>query len=296
MSLPMWTKYDANMYRSLSLFPEELENKPLSPSDFTSHFKDFYGRPVQDIAEALHRYGQQGYFNFELTLAPEYLKNGDALAEVMVALNRLADPDAAPDKYRGLGKQVYDKVLAEQPLTKAEASVLPDGAKPYLAFKLFDIKRQRLNEELVIYDSGVSFQPSRLVKITQEKPATKFPPLNIGEIKLKPVNYDKHTGVLSLAPFHDRPIAGKAGVKRPDGKKYDQCRVMECVFKSDKTLRHGIKISSILVISENMVDKTTTKKIENTKTAINNKVATGGGPKNLLKIQNGKIFLNNSYL
>jgi hypothetical protein len=66
MSLPLWSKYDASMYRALSLFPKNLEGKPLSPSEFANHFKDFFGRPVQDIIEALRHYGQQGYFNFEL--------------------------------------------------------------------------------------------------------------------------------------------------------------------------------------------------------------------------------------
>ena len=77
------------MYRALSLFPEKLEEKPLSPSEFTSHFKDFYCRPVQDIVEALRRYCQQGYFNFELTLAPEYLNHGQALAGLSLASLKL---------------------------------------------------------------------------------------------------------------------------------------------------------------------------------------------------------------
>jgi hypothetical protein len=284
MSLPLWSKYDASMYRALSLFPKNLEGKPLSPSEFANHFKDFFGRPVQDIIEALRHYGQQGYFNFELKLSPEYLEYGNALADVMDKLS-----GTTPDKYRGLGKPVYDKVLAKRPLTTAEASNLPDSAKSRLTFSLSDIDRQRLNEGLVVYDSGIN-----LPIIRQGKSATK-PPLNKGAIKLKPGNYDKHTGVLSLAPFHDRPIAGKAGVKRPGGKKYYQCRVMECVFSSEKKLKHGVEISAILVIKK-PVDKSTTKKINNAVSAINNKVADDNGPKNLIKIQKGKVFLNNSYL
>lgn len=286
MSLPTLTKYDANIYRELSLFPEELEGKPLSPSEFTSYFKSFFGRPIQDIVEALWRYGQQGYFNFELKLSPEYLEYGNFLPDAMAKLS-----GTAPTKYHGLVKRVQDKVLANRPLTVAEARNLPDRAKSDLTFSLSDIARQRLKEELVIHDSGIN-----LPVIPQGKTVNKWPPLNVSEIRLRPESYDKHTGVLSLAPFHDRRIAGKAGVKRSNGKKYDQCRVMECVFSSDKTLRQGVEISSVLSINKNIVDKTTTKKIENTKTAINNKVAAGGGPKNLLKIQNGKIFLNNSYL
>lgn len=289
MSLPIRTKYDANMYRELSLFPEGLEGKPLSPGEFTGYFKGFFGRPIQDIVEALRHYGQQGYFNFELKLSPESLESGNFLPDAIAKLS-----GTVPNEYRGLGKRVYDKVLAKRPLNTAEASKLPVRAKSHLVFSLSNIDRRRLIEELTVHDSGIN-----LPVIPQGKAVTKLPklpPLNISEIRLRPESYDKHTGVLSLAPFHDRPIAGKAGVKRSNGKKYDQCRVMECVFKSDKTLRHGVEITSILGINKHIVDKTTTKKIENTKTAINNKVAAGGGPKNLLKMQNGKVFLNNSYL
>ena len=288
MELLMWTKYDADFYRSLSLLPERLENKRLSPREFTAYFKPFYGRPVQDIVEALHRYGQKGYFKFELTLTPSYLEQGNFLSEAMA---KLSGSDVAPNKYHGLGSRVYAKVLADRPLTKAEASKLPENAKPYLAFSLLITDRQRLKEGLTIHDSAL-FRPI----IPQGKTITKTPPLNISDISLKPESYDKHTGILSLAPFHNRQIAGKAGVKRPNGKKYDQCRVMECVFKSGKTLKDGVTIDSILGIHKRLVDKTTTKKIANTMAEINQKVAASGGPKKLLKKQNGKVFLNNSYL
>jgi hypothetical protein len=288
MSLPFWlSKYDANIYRALSLFPEKLESKPLSQSEFTIYFKDFEGRPVQDIVEALHWYSRKGYFKFELMLTPSYLEQGNFLSEAMA---KLSGSDVIPNKYHGLGSRVYTKVLTGRPLTKAEASKLPDNAKPYLAFSLSDIDRLRLREALAVYDSGV-FRPI----ISQGRITTKLPPLKISDIHLKPEDYDKDNGVLRLTQFHDRKIAGKAGINRPNRKRYEQCWVMECVFSSSKTLKDGVEISSILRVSKS-VAKTTTKKIENTKTAINNKVAADGGPKNLLKIQNDKIFLNNSYL
>jgi hypothetical protein len=288
MSLPFWlSKYDANIYRSLSLFPEKLESKPLSQSEFTIYFKDFEGRPVQDIVEALHKYGKKGYLKFELTLSSNYFEQGNFLAEAMA---KLSGSNVVPDKYHGLGSRVYAKVLDGRPLTKAEASNLPDNAKPYLAFSLSDIDRLRLRAALAVYEGGVNRPVIRQGKVT-----TKLPPLNISDIHLKPENYDKAKGILYLTQFHDRQIAGKAGVKRPNGKKYEQCWVMERVFMSNKTLKDGVEISTILGVSKS-VAKTTTKKIENTKTAINNKVAANGGPKNLLKIQNNKIFLNNSYL
>jgi hypothetical protein len=300
MSLPWWSTRDARMYRALSLFPENLEGKFLSPDEFRGYFKDFYGRPVQDIVEALHKYGQNGYFKAKIMLSAEYLKGGKALDRLALALDQLR-PEPEFDAGRGLGEPVRAKVMAKLPLTVAEVRNLPDGARPYLEFKLSKIDRSQLREDLVVYDN--SFQPSRLVKSTKSEStagsaptSSQLPPLNLSELRLKPDSYDKDKGVLHLSPFHAIAIAGKAGVKRPNGKKYDQCWIMECVFKSEKTLKHGIEVSSIRGVHKSIVDKSTTKKIENTNAEINKKIADDGGPKNLIKIQQGKVFLNNSYL
>ena len=288
MSLPMWTKYDATMFRALSLFPEELENKPLSPSEFTSHFKDFYGRPVQDIVEALHYYGQEGYFKFELTLTREYLNHGQALAKI---LDKLSGSSVSPDKYHDLSKLVYDKVVAGQPLTKVEASALPDNAKSYLAFRLSDIDRGRLSDDLATYDS----RTSKLI-IPQGKTTAKLPPFNLKDVHLEPGCYDKHTGNLYLTRFYRVAIAGKSGVKRSSGDRYEQCRVMDYVFKSDKTFEKGVAISTILGIHKDNVDKTTTRKIENAVAEINKKTTKVTRSKNLLMIDDKKVKITPYYL
>jgi hypothetical protein len=287
MDLPMWTKYDADFYRSLSLFPEKLENTPLSPSEFTNHFKDFYGRPVQDIVEALHHYSQKGYFKFEVTLRPEYLNHGQALTKI---LDKLSGSSASHDKYHELGKLVYDKFVAGQPLTKVEASALPDNAKSYLAFKLSDIDRRRLSDDLVIHASHTS-------KLTISGVKTpKLPQLNIKDISLNSESYDKRTGILYLARFYRVSIAGKTGVKRPNGQKYEQCWIMECLFKSDKTLSRGVPISTLLRMHKDNVDKTTTRKIENAVAEINKKVTDVTHSKNLLTIDDKKVKITPYYL
>ncbi len=289
MSLPLrLSKYDANMYRALSLFPKELEEKPLSPSEFTSHFKDFYGRPVQDIVEALHRYSQKGYLKFELTVAPEYLNHGQTLAKI---LDKLSGSSVSPDKNHELGKLVYDKVVAGQPLTKVEASVLPDNAKSYLAFKLSNIDRVRLSDDLAIYDS----RTSRLI-ILGGKTATKLPPLNLKDVHLEPDSYEKLTGVLHLTRFYRVAIAGKSSVKRSSGRKYEQCWVMECLFKSDETIGKGVPISTLLRMHKDNVDKTTTRKIENAVAEINKKVTKVTRSKNLLMIGDKKVKITPYYL
>lgn len=171
MSLPMWSKYEAQMYRVLSLFPEDREGKFLDKDEFRSYFKDFRGRPVQDIVEALDHYSHQGYFKYEIKLAAEYLKQGQALSQITAAFRALQpEPAAPPVAHHGLSDTVHAKVTAERPLTKVEASNVPDEAKQYLVFMLSDIDRTRLREELAIYDND-PIQPSRLVKSTHKEPS-----------------------------------------------------------------------------------------------------------------------------
>lgn len=300
MALSQWSGYDARMYKAINDLPKELENKFLNGEEFRDHFRDFHGRPVQDIVEALNQYGQRGYFEYAIMLDSAYLERGKALDQVTAALNQLRPKPIKLSLYNGLTKLVYSKASAGQTLTLKQAITLPDEAKSYLEFKLFNIDRTRLLEELAIYNYAPA-QPSRLVKSGQVSSVPKLPPLNISKLKLDPGSYDKRTGVLHLAPYHERRIAGKVSVKRPkdgttDDSKYFQCYVMERVFKTKKTLKHGVEINSILGIHKRLVDKTTTIKIRNAVSEINRKIASDGGPKNLIKIQNGKVFLNNSYL
>lgn len=302
---PTWlSAYEAQIFRAISMFPKEHEGKFISIDELRKHFKGFHGRPGQDVLEALQLCKNRGYLDYKILLAPDYLEQGEALGQLTAALHALQpESDTPPAVHHGLSKLILAKVVANRPLTKAEASGLPDEAKRYLGFMLSDIDREQLRQDLAVYEDSTFIAPSRLVKSIESvtpmaavNETATLPPLDISAISLTPESYSKNTGVLHLAPYHDRIIAGKVGIKRPNGQKYDQCRIMECVFKSNKTLRHGVEISSILGISKNIVDKTTTKKIENAKAAINGKVANGGGPKNLIKIQNGKVFLNNSYL
>lgn len=172
MSLPLWSKHDAEMYRSLGLFPEKLEGQFLGVDEFRSHFRDLHGRPVQDITEALDQYSHKGYFRYQIKLAAAYLKHGRALNQIETAMRALQpEPETPPAAYHGLSEPVHAKVMAARPLTKAEASNLPDEAKQYLEFGLSDIDRARLREELAIYNDNSFIQPSRLVKSTRKEPS-----------------------------------------------------------------------------------------------------------------------------
>lgn len=322
MSLPLLSKHDAEMYRGLSLFPEELEGKFLNVDEFRSHFRDLYGRPVQDIVEALSHYGQQGYFKYEMRLTAEYLKRGQVLAQVTAALSKLQpEPKSPTDAFDGLSEPVHAKVLAEQPLTVAEVRSLPDEARLYLAFMLSDIARERLREELAIYNDNTFIQPSRLVKSKKAGTATAVarvsvegsttnPAANSPQrestphklvpnevIKLNELSYDKKLGVIHLSPYHQRTIAVKGKATNPNtGEKYVQCRVLDCVFKSVKTLQQGTTFSRILGVNDAKVNEKMRRRIENAVAEINKKAAKDSGPKSLIKIQKDRVFLNNSYL
>jgi hypothetical protein len=168
--LPLWSKYDAQMYRALSLFPEDQEGKFLDKDEFRGYFKDFRGRPVQDIVEALDHYSRQDYCKYEIKLAAEYLKQGQALSQITAVFRALQpEPATPPVAHHGLSEPVHAKVIAGRTLTKVEASNVPDEAKNYLVFKLSAIDRTRLLEELNIYDND-PLQPSRLVKSTRKEP------------------------------------------------------------------------------------------------------------------------------
>ena len=158
-----WTKHEALMVRALSELPEKLEDRFLDTSDFRKYFRDFYGRPVQDIVEAVYQYGQDGYFKSEIMLEAEYLKRTNALDQVTQALNELQSDYTT--NYRGLSESVHAKVIDKKPLTIAEVRGLPDRSRPYLVFKLSGIDRQRIRNELAIYNDDTFIQPSRLEKI-----------------------------------------------------------------------------------------------------------------------------------
>jgi hypothetical protein len=114
--------------------------------------------------------------------------------------------------------------------------------------------------------------------------------------QLEPKHYSVRKGILSLSPTLDLSIAIKGKTRRPDGKKYLQCELMEKLFKTVNTLKSGIYFRTFLGVNDHLIDRKAEKKIRNTVTEINNKVSEVGGPKSLIKIQNQKIFVNSSYL
>lgn len=113
---------------------------------------------------------------------------------------------------------------------------------------------------------------------------------------LEPRHYSVRTGILTLSPISDVAIASKGQTKRADGTKYQQCLLMEKLFKSVKSIKSGVFFRTILSVNDQKIDEKMEKKIRNDVAEINKKIATVGGPKTLIKVQNKKVFVNSSYL
>lgn len=143
-------------------------------------------------------------------------------------------------------------------------------------------------------------------KLTQPEPAptgqqqvnesTDSPVKKVALHPLKPQHYSQRKGVLTLNPTTELSIAVKGKTIRKDGKPYLQCRLMTMLFHRVQSLKSGIFFSKFLGVNDQYINKKMEKKIRNTVSEINKKVAEVGGPKNLIKIQDRKIFVNNSYL
>jgi hypothetical protein len=137
--------------------------------------------------------------------------------------------------------------------------------------------------------------PKKPELVANESSST-LAPNSITPHPLEPRHYSVRTGVLTLSPTVDVAIAAKRKTKRRDGTKYIQCAVMERLFKSVKNIKSGINFSQALTVGESKIGKKEERKVSNAVTEINKKVAAVGGPDNLIKIQNKKVFVNNSYL
>ncbi len=128
-----------------------------------------------------------------------------------------------------------------------------------------------------------------------DKPPTPAPN-TVTPHPLKPIHYTKSKGVLALSPIVSVAIVGNGKTKRPNGEKYLQCVVMDKLFKSVNNIKRGVLFRTILTVNDSKIGKKEEKKISNAVAEINKKVASVGGPDNLIKIQNKKVFINSSYL
>lgn len=114
--------------------------------------------------------------------------------------------------------------------------------------------------------------------------------------QLKPQHYSDRKGILMLNPTTELAIALKGRTMHKNGKPYAQCKLMGELFRNVKTIKSGIFFSKFYGVNDRYIDKKMEKKIRNAVSEINKKVATVGGPKNLIYVQDKKVHLNHSYL
>lgn len=142
-------------------------------------------------------------------------------------------------------------------------------------------------------------KPSQQLKSTKSKTDDVTPAPETNNIKLhqlEPRHYSNRKGLLTLNSTVDVAIVAKGKTKRPDGTKYLQCQIIERLFKSVNNIKYGINFGQALTVNSSKIGKKEEKEIRNAVYEINKKVASVGGPDNLIKIQNKKVFVNNSYL
>lgn len=142
-----------------------------------------------------------------------------------------------------------------------------------------------------------TIETKQLKSTKYKESATLLPePNSITLHPLEPRHYSNRKGILTLSPTVDVHIVAKGKTKRPDGTKYLQCEVMDKLFKSVNNIKYGINFGQALTVNNTKIGRKEEKKVSNAVSEINKKVAAVGGPDNLIKIQNKKVFVNNSYL
>lgn len=152
---------------------------------------------------------------------------------------------------------------------------------------------QILSGQQPVDDSKLSQSESN--NTSQLQPAIR--PKKITLHPLQPKHYSDRTGVLTLNTTTDVILGNKRGrTIRSDGKPYLQCKLTGMIFKNVKTIKSGILFSTFYGVHDRYIDKKMEKRIRNTVSEINKKVAEVGGPKNLIYVQDRKIHLNHSYL
>ena len=114
--------------------------------------------------------------------------------------------------------------------------------------------------------------------------------------QLQPKHYSDRKGILMLNQTTELPISSKGRTMHKNGKPYLQCKLMGMLFKNVKTIKSGVFFSTFYGVHDRYIDKKMEKKVRNTVSEINKKVADVGGPNNLIYVQNKKIYVNHSYL
>jgi|GEM_PF-2513485 len=131
---------------------------------------------------------------------------------------------------------------------------------------------------------------------SRQQPTTQIKQKVVIQTPLEPRHYSDRKGILTVTPSVDVLIAKRGKVKRKNGKKYDQCHLMSCLFKSVNTLNKGITFSKFLGVKYDKSTQNHIRKTRNTVDEINNKVADITTAKKLILLQGEKITIDKSYL
>jgi hypothetical protein len=138
---------------ALSKFPYGVENKVLTKTQLNPYFN---AASLEALIFDLREYGRNGYFEFEITLSPEYLDWERAHHDIMLNLDALKPPDGLLGVFQTnpYALTVPDsKIKNKTPLLRNEVNEvvrrLPnDMAEKYLRFKLMRLDRDKIRKAL----------------------------------------------------------------------------------------------------------------------------------------------------
>jgi hypothetical protein len=218
--------------------------------------------------------------------------SGISLEEQKQVLEILANDEKVIKYTSEDAYETEDDIDPETKINIQEESMMDGLAERYMIEQLMESQWYDI-EVLDSFEAPVS-EPQHQEDITRDQQAADIP--DWIKLTLSPSDYDKPSGSLRLAPHIIVQISKRGTSKNKDGKKYLECLVMERVFKTVNTLKTGITFSKILTLHDDKIGTTEERKVRNAVDAINKKITASKGPERLLRIQNRKVFVHNSYL
>ena len=179
----------------------------------------------------------------------------------------------------------------------------PDESRPYrrlrtiIQYGTAKVRQLPKYEYLDVDEDGMPLEKDEpeieSKPISEEQAFIKSPN---SYLPFRPEHYEKAKGRLHLSPFKYAVIAKRGGTKTKTGSEYLECTVLRLVFKNVNTMNSGVTFSKILTLNVGKIGLAEKRKVRNAVDVINRKVIEAGGPKSLIKMQNQKVFVNNSYL
>lgn len=194
-------------------------------------------------------------------------------------------------------KDNWDSILAITVTDRQTFDLAFEQAQKRYATYLGKSKNKKEDEQKAAAAGSKAANPKpQIIHAKADSPAEEVIIEAYDFYELLPEHYDKVKGILHLSPALKVVIAKRGKAKRNGKEKYFECWLLECVFKTVNSQKTGADFSKILSLQASKIGSAEKRKVRNAVDSINTKIVNAEGPKNLLKIQSNKVFVNSSYL